>query len=199
MGVTQFGVVLLAAGASSRMGTAKQLLEFRGKPLLRHAAEVALASMCQQVIVVLGANAEQVRPALDGLPVKIIENPIWAVGMGTSIHAGVHFADQMGLDGLILALADQPLVTSQTMDRLLAEFLHSGPSIVAARYAESVVGVPAFFAREFYPQLLAIDPSQGCKALIVKCSHQAIFIDCPEAEADVDTRLDYERFRLSKW
>ncbi|HSP70073.1 MAG TPA: nucleotidyltransferase family protein [Bryobacteraceae bacterium] len=188
----QFGVVVLAAGSSSRMGSPKQLLDYGGKPLLRHAVETALASMCRNVMVVLGARAPELRPALEGLAVTILENPRWEEGMGTSIQTGVARAQAEGLDGVILALADQPLVTPEILDRLARTHLDSGQPIVAAQYA-GTVGVPVFFSREFFPNLLALKPGQGCKGVILSHSGQAIHLDCPEAEMDVDTPQDYDR------
>src|SRR5947199_10804400 len=87
--MSHVGLLLLAAGGSARMGAAKQLLRCEGQTLLRRAAETALASVCRPVIVVLGARCDALRPELHGLPVEITENPDWALGMGSSISAGV--------------------------------------------------------------------------------------------------------------
>src|SRR5665213_1410174 len=85
----RFGCVVLAAGASTLMGTPKQLLEFEGRALVVRAAEAALASPAWPVVVVLGAHAETIRPALARLPVLVVENPAWSEGMASSIRAGV--------------------------------------------------------------------------------------------------------------
>ena len=188
----RYGVVILAAGASTRMGAPKQLLDYHGKPLLRHAVDVALASRCQQVLVVLGANADQLQPALAGSTVTVVDNPEWEGGMGTSIRAGVAVAEREGLDGVILALADQPLVTSEILNSLIATHRESGQPIIASQYA-GTVGVPVFFNRAYFPHLLALQPAQGCKSVILKHSTDAIRLDCPEAEVDVDTPQDYQR------
>lgn len=188
----RFGIVILAAGASTRMGEAKQLLDYHGKPLLRHAAEVALATLCERVIVVLGCRAPQLRQALAGLPVTIVENPDWEGGMGTSIRTGV--AAARDLDGVILGLADQPLVSPEILDTLLRTHMESGQPIVSSQYA-GTVGVPVFFSREYFPHLLALEPAQGCKGVILKHADAAVRLDCPEAEMDVDTPDDYARMR----
>ena len=188
----RFGTVLLAAGGSSRMGTAKQLLDYQGKPLVRHAAEVALASICGRVIVVLGCRSGEIRPALEGLPVAILENADWEGGMGTSIRAGIEVAKRESLDGVVLALADQPLVTPAILDRLARTHLETGRPIVASQYA-GTVGVPVFFARSYFPHLLGLQPAQGCKGVILAHAGDAIRLDCPEAEVDVDTPEDYGR------
>jgi molybdenum cofactor cytidylyltransferase len=156
------GLVLLAAGESSRMGTPKQLLEFNGKPLIRHAAEMALASKCRPVVVVLGSQADEIRAVLADLDLVIRQNPRWREGMGTSIHAGVEAVSESDADGLVLALADQPKITPQVLNRLLATHWATGQPIVASQYADTV-GVPVYFSRQFFPHLLALNPEQGCK------------------------------------
>jgi len=187
-----FGCVLLAAGGSRRMGSPKQLLPYRGRPLLRHAAEVALETECRPVIVVLGAEADALGGVLAGLPVETVMNPLWEEGMGTSIRAGVTAAEAHDVDGLILGLADQPLVTADLLHRLVREFLRTGQPIVASAYA-GTVGVPAFFERRYFPSLTALAPEQGCKGLILGHRDEAILLDCPEAEADIDTPEEYAR------
>lgn len=174
------------------MGSPKQLLDFGGKPLIRYSVETALASEASHVVVVLGARAEQIRPALDGLPVSIVENPAWEQGMGTSIQAGVREAQRLGCEGVILTLADQPFVTAQKLNTLMSEHKLTGKPIVTAEYA-GTVGVPVFFAASHLPQLLALGPDQGCKGVILKNGDAALRIATPEAELDVDTPEDYQK------
>lgn len=188
----RIATVILAAGSSSRMGQPKQLLQYEGKPLLRRAAETALASECEHAIVVLGASAAQLRSSLEDLPVAIVENARWCEGMGASIQAGVHAASAGDFDAVILMLADQPLITSRNLDRLVLAHLTSGRPVIASRYA-GTVGVPVLFSREYFPALSALTPSQGCKGLILEHSARAVWLDCPEAGFDVDTRDDYLR------
>jgi len=183
-------LVLLAAGGSTRMGSPKQLLPYRGRPLIRHAAETALASGCDPVMVVLGSHADEIRTALTGLDVVIVENTDWEQGMGTSIRAGISGAEIMGSDGAILALADQPLITPEILRRLIEEHEETGRPIIASEYA-GTVGVPAFFTREFFPKLTGLLPSEGCKAVILANLEYSIRIGCPEAETDLDTPGDY--------
>src|SRR5437868_1282596 len=88
-GTSAIGLLLLAAGASSRMGAPKQLLRYEGRTLLRRAAETALASVCRPVVVVLGAHAPQLQPELIGLPLRIVVNTHWEQGMGSSLRVGM--------------------------------------------------------------------------------------------------------------
>ncbi|HEX4133712.1 MAG TPA: nucleotidyltransferase family protein [Bryobacteraceae bacterium] len=185
-------VILLAAGNSTRMGSTKQLLDFGGKPLLRHTAESAQGSGCHPVIVVLGANEHEVRPVLAGLDVEIVVNERWAEGMGTSIQTGLRALGNRDTSGTILALSDQPFITSDFLSGLVDRHHQSGRPIVAARYS-GTAGVPVFFAREAFPLLMALKPDQGCKGVILGHPVSALLVDCPEAAMDIDTPEDYAR------
>lgn len=181
------------------MGSPKQLLPYGGRPLLRHAVETALATRCGAVVVVLGANSARVAGVLAGLDLNgkvfwILENSRWAEGMGTSIHAGLRRAEEWGAEGVLLALADQPLVTAAALDNLVAEHERTGSPVVASRYS-GTVGVPVWFSRSHFPQLMALAPNQGCKGVILETGAAAALIDCPEAAADIDTPADYEALR----
>ena len=192
------GLVLLAAGSSQRMGQPKQLMEYRGKALLRHAVDTARAARVDRVIVVLGANADPIVAALSGVVmedgVEIVHNARWEDGMGTSIHAGVRRASDLQMDTAILALGDQPLVTAEIYNRLIAEHEASGKPIVTSEYA-GTVGVPVLFAEQYFPNLLALQVDQGCKGVILKHSAHALRIACPEAEVDIDTPFDFQKLQ----
>lgn len=182
--------ILLAAGGSRRLGEPKQLLAYRGRPLLHHAASVLLATPCRPVLVVLGAEGERARAALDGLPVEIVDNARWSDGVGTSIAAGIAAAAAHDVAAAVLALVDQPLVTAASFERLLAMWRTTRRPIVASRYA-GTVGVPALFAAELFPRLRTLDRDHGCKPLIRAAGARAALVDCPEAATDVDTPADY--------
>ena len=198
-----YAVVILAAGGSSRMGSPKQLLPFAGKPLVRHAVETALQTNCRGVVVVLGANAGEIRPVLEGLETRgkfltITENPRWAEGMGSSIHAGLEALSAQQVQGLILTLSDMPLVTAAILQRLASEHDRTGQPIVSSSYA-GTVGVPVFFAASHFSQLQELAPQQGCKGVILKNGEAVLRIPCPEAEADIDTPQDYARLQDSSF
>jgi molybdenum cofactor cytidylyltransferase len=112
--------------------------------------------------------------------------------MGTSIHAGIRVVEALGLSGAILALADQPLITPAILRNLADEHQRTGKPVVTSQYAETV-GVPVYFAQSYFSPLLALPPDQGCKGVILKHADSSLRIDCPEAGADIDTPLDYER------
>src|SRR5256885_1592662 len=107
------GIILLAAGGSTRMGRPKQLLPYRGQSLLRHAATVVAESRCRPAVVVLGAEYQNSLKELSGLPVHATENTLWSHGIGTSIRMGMDalLREDAGLGAVILALCDQPFIT----------------------------------------------------------------------------------------
>ena len=209
------GAIILAAGGSSRMGKPKQLLPYRGRPLIRHAVEQTLESACDCVFVVLGANASRIAEALEKpLPqgrgselsievrteprasasdiVILCMNDRWQEGMGTSVRTGVEAAISHQLDAVIIALGDQPLISPMVLNTLISIHKETGKPVVASRYA-GVAGVPALFAKELFPELLQLPPSSGCKGLIEDHASQCVLIDCPEGELDIDTPDDYAR------
>ena len=187
--MSAIGVVLLAAGGSGRMGTPKQLLPFGGKPLVRHCAEAALAAF-QPLIAVVGASAAEVEAALAGVPVQVVHNVLWERGVGTSIQAGVRRAEELGLEGVVLLPADQPLVTAEHLRALREKHGTSGKPIVASRYA-GTVGVPVLFSRQYFPHLLRLEASKGCKGIIISNEQDTLLVDCQAAEFDIDTPDDY--------
>lgn len=186
------GILILAAGQSSRMGRPKQLLPYQGRPLLRHAAERALESRCRPVVVVLGAFAEQIEPALAGLPVQVVRNSRWEEGVGTSIQAGLELLDRLGAGAAVLTLGDLPLIGGAIYDRLADAHSASGAAVVTSEYA-GTVGVPALFDRRVFPDLARLAPDKGCKGVILAHLAGAVRLPCPEAEMDVDSPADVER------
>lgn len=187
----RFGVAILAAGASTRMGTPKQLLEIGGQPLLIRAVEAALASAAWPVVVVLGAQAEKIRPILAPFPVLVTENPAWCEGMAASIRAGVTTLQQFsrGLDAALIALCDQPAFSAATIAQLVAAQRTRGRSIVAAHYAGRH-GAPALFLREHFPTLTALTGEEGARALLNDQPDLVTSVELPELALDLDTPAD---------
>jgi molybdenum cofactor cytidylyltransferase len=192
----RFGAVILAAGASTRMGTPKQLIEIDGRPLVIRAVEAALASPAWPVVVVLGANAEKIRPLLSRLPVQIAENPEWAEGMAASIRAGVttlrHFS--RALDGALVALCDQPAFSTATIAELLAAQRATDRSIVAARYSGRH-GAPSLFLREHFATLAHLTGEFGARDLLNGDPARVAAVDLPSLALDLDTPADLAALR----
>lgn len=194
----RFGCILLAAGGSSRMGRTKQLLPVGGRPLVAHAAEAVLASPAWPVVVVLGAHAGEIRPALARLPVLIAENPGWAEGLGSSIRTGIAALKNFSrtLDAVLVALADQPALSAGAIAQLAAAYRASGRGIAAARYAGRL-GSPVLFGREHFSVLRGLHGDEGARALLNTGPDCVAAVDLPELALDLDTPADYEKFRPS--
>ena len=189
------GIVILAAGGSSRMGSAKQLLEFEGRTLLLRAIETAMASVCRPIVVILGARALELRPLLEDSQITIVENERWETGIGSSIRCGIAELATADVGAAIIFLCDQPLISAPALDHLVTAHASSGKWISAAKYAGDV-GTPAVFSRILFDELLNLPPSHGGKALMKKYPDQVHAVELPEAAIDVDTPADFEN--LSK-
>ncbi|WP_348268168.1 nucleotidyltransferase family protein [Edaphobacter paludis] len=175
--------VVLAAGASRRLGSPKQLAMLSDETLLGRAVRVAREAGCSPVIVVLGAEAELVSRGLpeDVLPVM---NEQWREGMGASIRAGVG-ACEGAAEGVLVMTCDQPAVTIGHLRLLMA-----GREIKASRYAARK-GVPAFFPQRYFEELMTLKGDVGARELLAS----AEFVDLESGELDVDTVEDLARAR----
>lgn len=187
------GIILLAAGASSRLGKAKQLLEFNNQTLLRRSAETAL-QISGNVVVALGARSEIMRREIEDLPVKIAENKDWEAGMGGSVKIGLAKLIEANshLEGVIIMVCDQPFVNTDLLEKLIAKYKETNAPVVACEY-EDTLGVPAFFSAKLFPELIALEPSHGAKYLIKKYRAETASVFFPEGAFDIDTPDDYER------
>jgi molybdenum cofactor cytidylyltransferase len=188
------GAIILAAGASNRIGRPKQLLEFRGESLIRRAAAAALHAECGHVVIVTGANAEAMRYALRGLNVQEVENPQWESGMASSIRIGTAaiMAANPKTDAIVLMLCDQPFVTSEVIGKLINAHRETGCSIVASSYGDTF-GVPALFEKSHYAELKTLEGDSGAKEIIQEHLARAQLVNFPEGAIDIDTPEDFAR------
>jgi molybdenum cofactor cytidylyltransferase len=192
--VRAVAAVILAAGASSRLGRPKQLLMVRGKTLIARAVDTAIEAGCDPVVVVLGRDAEACKTALGDRPVVCVENIDWATGMGSSLRVGVRTARSVAAEAesVCVLLADQPNVTSQTLRRLIETKARSDRPIAVASFA-GTVGPPVIVSGPALERLMNWPNEQGAKALWLAEPNDVLRVECPEAEADVDTEEDYAR------
>ena len=184
------GVIVLAAGGSSRMGSPKQLLRYGGQTLIRRAAQTAVESSCDLVTVVIGNDAPQMRRELEDLPVSVVENQNWQTGMSSSIRAGLDDLRGHDLDGVLIMLCDQPFVTAGILNDLITTHSKTGKPIVASRY-DTIQGVPAFFSRELFKELTLLSADEGARRIIAKHPELVATINFPEGAIDIDTPHDY--------
>lgn len=178
--------LILAAGASTRLGQPKQLVLFRGEPLLRRTARLALAAGAEPVLVVIPAQ-EGTTPcphetALAGLPATILQNRNATEGMGSSLRLGIA-ALPPTTQRVLLLVCDQPLLRPEHLRTLL----NALGSVAAARYNDRL-GVPAVFNRQHFPALADVHGDQGARSLLRSLPVTAVPL--PEAALDIDTPED---------
>ncbi len=190
-------IIVLAAGASERMGGPKQLLRYEGETLLGRAVRAALDSRCRPIVVVLGARAEALRGEIGGARAQVVVNQEWAEGMGSSIRCGLAAlgaATPAPVDAAVVMLCDQPFVTGEVINRLLETYHTKRSLLVASEYeanGERTRGVPALFNRALFSELMNLRDAEGAKRVIGRHSSEAAMIAVPEAAFDVDTPEDY--------
>jgi molybdenum cofactor cytidylyltransferase len=184
--------VLLAAGTASRLGKTKQLLPFRGSTLLGRVMENAATSDLDELIVVLGHEADRIMQSLDFSRVKTVINPDYAKGQGASLAKGLE-AVSPSCAGALFLLADQPLVTPDMINRLIKAFQASGAPLVIPFYRGSR-GNPVLVARSLFPRLLSLSADTGARVLFdeYQASILKVAFDTDAVLVDVDTARDYE-------
>lgn len=186
------------------MGASKQIMELWGKPLVRHAVEVATRSRADRVWVVTGAERRLVEKALLGLNVVATHNSNWRSGLSTSLQCGLvaACASDLALRGVIVVLADQPMVTTEILDSLI-ENHRAGFRTVSCDYGNGVDGPPALFDRMHFDALRALRGDQGAKCLLDRTRADLARVQFPDGSLDIDSRADLDRaevrsFRCSK-
>jgi molybdenum cofactor cytidylyltransferase len=189
------GIIILAAGASIRLGKPKQQLEYEGKSLLRRSVEAALECECGNVVVVLGYEADEFAKEVCDLPVNTAWNHNWAEGISSSIKAGLAglLETSPEIAAVVIMLSDQPYVNKKTIAYLVNTYESSGKPIVAAEY-NGILGVPALFDRKMFDELSKLEGDAGARVVIRQnVGDKVATIQAPEAAFDVDTPEDFQR------
>jgi len=186
--------VILAAGASSRMGRNKLFFEVGGETLLRRAVRVTAEAGLDPVIVVVGHDAARAREALAGLPCRCIDNPAYARGINSSVRAGIGAVPDEAVAAVVI-LADMPFVTASMIATLVERFRESAAPLVISDYG-GVNAPPQLYSRSLFGELLGMD-GEGCGKQVVKRHRdEAIGVSWPaDALTDVDVPEDYERLK----
>lgn len=190
-------LIILAAGESSRMGKPKQLLMLNGKSLLTRVIEIGNASLCNPVIVVLGAQFDVISNAICVEAVSIVKNIRWQEGMGTSVAAGILHLEQNypEVENAVMATCDQPYLTSDVIDALVTKCCVDNCAIVASKYGVAGGrGVPALFNRRFFRELTALQGPEGARTVIQKHHEEVDSIDFPQGDIDIDTEKEWLDF-----
>lgn len=179
--------IVLAAGAGRRMGGPKALLGFRGVPLVAHVARTALDGGCEQVVVVLGAGAEEARPFAEAAGALVVVNPRWAEGMGGSLDLGLSTAAATapGATAAMVLLVDQPYITASAVSAVLSAQRDPGHAgVLAAAAYEGRRGHPVLIGRDHWPELRAtLSGDEGARAFLHERRNEVILVPC-DAVAD---------------
>jgi molybdenum cofactor cytidylyltransferase len=184
------GALILAAGASSRFGCAKQFVTIHGQTML--ARTVDAASECAPIIVVAGRDYRRIETELKPTKASVVHHDQWERGMGSSIRVGLKCAldQQAELEALIIMVCDQPCVTAEILADLRLCREREGKPVVASRYA-GALGVPALFASSLFPALQSLPDGLGAKQIIAQMGNNVAQLAFPDGATDIDTLSDY--------
>ena len=182
--------ITLAAGSSSRLGRPKQLVAVEGRPLVRPAVDVAAEAGCRPMIVVVGRDRDACMTALVRTLAVVVDNPAWAIGMGSSLRAGFN-ALPAECEAAVLMLCDQPFVSADTLRRLAVAVEHD-KLVAVAEYA-GTVGPPVLVRGGMLSRLRAWPDADGAKRLWLDEPANVCRVPCPEAATDIDTEADVAR------
>ena len=187
------GIIILAAGNSSRFGNTKQLLHFNGKTLLQHAIDEATASGAEPVIVITGANEKEITASINNDSVKIFHNENWQQGMASGIVLGVHktITFNNDVEKIIIAVCDQPFISASLFQQLYKKQNESIEHIVASAYANTV-GTPVLFTQKYFDALMSLEGDEGAKKIVLSNNNDVATVDFPQGNIDIDTQEDYE-------
>lgn len=194
---TSLPAIVLAAGASRRLGEPKQLLTLGGETLVARAIRLAFEAGVTPVFVVIGAHADQVRASLGPLHVIPVPNDRWSQGIASSIHAGLRAlnADQPDSAGTLILACDQPRLSAAHLSALIDCFnAQPHPSIAASAYS-GVLGIPAIFPRIVFPGLFALQGDKGARALLLQPPCPLVAVDFEGGEIDIDRPEDRAQLR----
>lgn len=192
------GIVILAGGASTRLGKPKQLLQYHGKTLLNHAVNEAFNAKADAVVVILGKNADLFKREIDKEEVRVVINRDWEEGMASSVRLGLDTLLKIKpyIDAVIFMSCDQPHISSLVLNKLITAQQKTTKQIVTCNYGESI-GPPALFHKKYFRELAKVKGDVGARNIIQQNMNDVATILFPEGKIDIDTEEDYEALKKS--
>jgi molybdenum cofactor cytidylyltransferase len=192
--MAEIPILLLAAGASSRMGQPKQLLPWGEQTLIEHQIQTLLKTG-NPVNVVIGSNSDLILPIIEKYPENIFINAGWELGMGSSISFGIlqmirKFPEA---EGVLITLLDQPLLTTSYFQKMLSAFNSGNQQILVSHSASGWTGVPVLFDQYYFKELTELSNDEGAKKIIKRHEEKVILLDGDELLEDIDTPLAYQQ------
>lgn len=193
MTTLNIGIVLLAAGSSSRLGKPKQLLQYNNQSLFRHSLNAALHSETEFILVVLGANADLLRKEMDTEKAYLISNVNWKEGMASSIICGMNALTKIApaIEAVIIMVCDQPHITPLLLNDIIRTHQETGKKIVASTY-EGITGPPVLFHKDIFSELMQLKGDFGARAIVQQFPDEVATVLFEKGNIDIDTREDYE-------
>lgn len=194
------GIILLAAGNSTRMGSPKQLLLYQGKTLLERIVDTSLQVFDNnKIILVLGANHSEIAFQIKDKITLISVNEEWESGMASSIKSGLqillnHLPE---MERCFISVCDQPYLSSEVFIEMLKLADYSSKEIIAAKYA-GTIGVPVLFSKKYFKKLLHLSGEQGAKKIIQQNMDDVNIFTFDEGAIDIDTPSDYENLKTKE-
>jgi molybdenum cofactor cytidylyltransferase len=187
------GIIILAAGNSTRLGRPKQLLGYKDSTLLKNTIAEASFVPNSVLIIVTGANHEEIEKDLN-FTGKICFNPDWEEGMSSSIISGLKKLRQLHptIEKCIFTVCDQPYVTSSVFENLIVEQQKTGKGIVASAYSETL-GTPVLFDQKYFDIILELKGQEGAKKIINRFLEDTAAVSFEKGNIDIDTEDDYNR------
>ena len=186
------GLIILAAGESSRLGKPKQNLIFNGQTLLQLAVEAGQRSKVDKIVVVLGAHANEIKPIAETLTVY---NQEWEEGMAASIRQGMkEIYKDAAVDKVIIMLCDQPFVNAELLNALIDKQAKKIKRIIACVYKETI-GVPVLFDRSIFPELMELTGNDGAKKILNKYADSLSTVPFERGIIDIDTPGHYDNLQ----
>ncbi|TDO73330.1 molybdenum cofactor cytidylyltransferase [Flavobacterium chryseum] len=190
------GIVILAAGSSSRLGQPKQLLTYKNTTLLKNTINAASLIPNAVIIVVTGSNHELIKEQIESGEIKISFNPDWEMGMSSSIAKGLSdvLLEYSQIEKCIFAVCDQPFVSTAIFENLIDQYNKTKKGIAASAYAETL-GTPVLLDKKYFKELLELKGQEGAKKIINKFLDDTVAVPFEKGNIDIDTMEDYNNLK----
>tara|TARA_R100001369_G_scaffold64548_1_gene91754 strand:+ start:2118 stop:2708 length:591 start_codon:yes stop_codon:yes gene_type:complete len=188
----KIAILILAAGSSTRMGVAKQLLPSGKTTLLGVIIECALKSNANKVCCVLGSNAEVIKQSISKYNIESFFNPNYKTGLSSSIVAGIEHLTNQNFDGLLILLGDQPLITAKYLNKMMDHFKKCDEKIIASKY-NNTLGVPTIIPKRYFNKLLKLKGDKGAKDFLNTNTKEIIPLENINL-MDIDTQEEYQDY-----
>lgn len=190
------GIIILAAGESSRLGYPKQIARYKEKTLLQLAIDAANGCDADKRLLILGANRDEIKKTFSGASIPNIPNPHYQKGMSSSIKVGLEYMLKFDKpDQVIIMLCDQPFVDAGILNKLIATQQKKGKGIVACEYSNTF-GVPILFGKAYFEELMELTGDEGAKKIVLSHEDDMVTVPFPKGKVDIDTEVDLRDLNL---